>query len=124
KTIEREKLANYETSGRVAIEAFRNCRRERQQHNNHNRAACNHMIRSPADNQGHYSQNTKRRATRFLTKGESGRGMLLRTATRHRSRQSGRSPVSRKAGGLCCVLMRLVEDESMTDRTDNNICGE
>src|SRR5262249_31482757 len=58
-----------ETSGRVGIEAFRNCRPERQQHNNHNRAACNHMIRSPADHQGHYSQNTKRRATRFLTKG-------------------------------------------------------
>jgi hypothetical protein len=27
------------------------------------------MIRPRADHQGHYSQNTKRRATRFLTKG-------------------------------------------------------
>src|SRR5260370_39102737 len=39
KTIEREKLANYETSGRVGIEAFRKCRPEYQQKNNHNRAA-------------------------------------------------------------------------------------
>jgi hypothetical protein len=68
KTIEREELANYEALGRVGIEAFRNCRPECQQNNNHNRAACNHMIRPPADHQGHYSQNTKQRATTFLMK--------------------------------------------------------
>jgi hypothetical protein len=69
KTIEREELANYEAPGRVGIEAFRSCRPECQPNTNHNRAACNHMIRPPADHQGHYSQNTKRCATTFLMKG-------------------------------------------------------
>jgi hypothetical protein len=69
KTIEREELTNYEAPGCLGSEAFRNCRPECQQNNNHNRAACNHMIRPPADHQGHYSQNTKRGATTFLMKG-------------------------------------------------------
>jgi hypothetical protein len=69
KTIEREELANYKAPGRVGIEAFRGCRPECQQNNDYNRAARNHMIRPPADHQGHYSQKTKRSATTFLMKG-------------------------------------------------------
>src|SRR5262249_20050127 len=68
-TTKREEHANYAASGGVGIEAFRSCRPECQQNNNRNRAACNHMIRPPADQQGQSSQNANWRATTFLMKG-------------------------------------------------------